>query len=44
MIDQNIDIICLGETKLDDSFPASNFLIPGYTSPYRLDVDSKSGG
>ena len=44
MIDQNIDIICLGETKLDDSFPSSNFLIPGYSSPYRLDVDSKSGG
>ena len=44
MIDQNIDIICLAETKLDDSFPASNFLIPGYTSPYRLDINSKSGG
>ena len=29
MIDENIDIICISETKLDDSFPASNFLIPG---------------
>ena len=44
MIDQNIDIVCLAETKLDSSFPASNFSIPGYTSPYRLDVNSKSGG
>ena len=44
MIDQNIDIICFAETKLDKSFPASNFLIPGYTSPYRFDVSSRSGG
>ena len=29
MIDQNIDIICLAETKLDSSFPKSNFLISG---------------
>ena len=44
MIDENIDIICISETKLDDSFPASNFLIPGYSSPFRLDVSSTSGG
>ena len=44
MIDQNIDIICLAETKLDDSFPSSNFLIPGYNTPYRFDINSKSGG
>ena len=44
MLEQNIDIICLAETKLDSSFPNSNFLIPGYNSPYRLDVNSKSGG
>ena len=44
MIDQNIDIICLAETKLDNSFPASNFRMPGYTSPFRLDINSRSGG
>ena len=44
MIDQNIDIICLAETKLDDSFPSSNFSIPGYNTPYRFDINSKSGG
>ena len=44
MINQNIDIICLAETKLDNSFPTSRFLVPGYTSPYRLDINSKSGG
>jgi len=44
MIDQNIDIICLAETKLDSSFPKSNFLISGYSTPYRIDINSKSGG
>ena len=44
MIDSNIDIICISETKLDESFPESNFLIPGYSSPFRLDVSSTSGG
>ena len=44
MIDENIDIICISETKLYDSFPASNFLIPGYSSPFCLDVSSTSGG
>ena len=44
MIDQNVDIICLAETKLDNSFPTSRFMVPGYTSPYRLDINSKSGG
>ena len=44
MIDENIDIICLAETKLDDSFPSSNFLVPGYSSPFRLDINSRSGG
>ena len=44
MIDQNIDIICLAETKLDNSFPSARFQVPGYSSPYRLDINSKSGG
>ena len=25
------------ETKLDNSFPERQFLIPGYSSPYRFD-------
>ena len=44
MVDQNIDIICIAETKLDKSFPKSNFLMPGYKSPFRLDVSEYSGG
>ena len=44
MINQNIDIICLAETKLDESFPTSQFSVPGYSTPYRLDINSRSGG
>ena len=34
----------IGETKLDSSFPESQFLIGGFQKPYRLDVISRSGG
>ena len=44
----NIDILMISETKLDASFhasfPTSQFLIHGYTSPCRLDWNSKGGG
>lgn len=30
--------------KLDESFPDSQFKIPGMKKPYRLDVTSNSGG
>ena len=43
MLGSNIDILCLAETKLDASFPNSQFHIEGYKSPYRLDVSSNSG-
>ena len=32
-----IDILLISETKLDDSFPTSQFYIPGFGSPFRLD-------
>ena len=32
------------ETKLDNSFPRNEFLIPGYTEPYRLDRNCHGGG
>ena len=44
MIEQNIDILCIAETKLDPSFPESQFHMPGYTIPYRLDKSGNSGG
>ena len=34
----------ISETKIDETFPESQFLIDGYSSPYRLDRTSKGGG
>ena len=40
----NIDVLMISETKIDDSFPLGNFLIGGFSKPYRLDCDSLGGG
>ena len=32
-----------GETKVDSSFPESQFLLEGMKKPYRLDVSAKTG-
>ena len=32
------------ETKLDNSFPEGQFLIPRYSSPYRFDINCRGGG
>ena len=40
----NIDILMVSETKLDNSFPVSQFLIDGYTPPFRLDLDKNGRG
>ena len=36
-ISGNVDVMVISETKLDDSFPESQFKIPGYSSRFRLD-------
>ena len=33
----NLDILMVTEMKIDESFPTSQFIIPGFTSPYRFD-------
>ena len=40
----NLDILIISETKLDESFPVSQFLIPGFENPIRLDRSSSGGG
>ena len=40
----NVDVMVISETKLDDSFPESQFKIPGYSSPFRLDRHQNGGG
>ena len=43
-IKDNIDILMISETKIDDAFPHSQFLIEGFSTTYRLDRDSNGGG
>ena len=40
----NIDILMISETKLDESFPLVQFLLDGYSAPFRSDRDGNSGG
>ena len=40
----NLDILLISETKLDDSFPSAQFLLDGFSKPYRLDRYSNGGG
>ena len=44
MLGTNIDILCLAETKIDSSYPKSQFHLQGYKKPLRFDVSSNSGG
>ena len=39
-----IDVLMISEAKIDESFPKGNFLIERFSTPYRLDRDSKGGG
>ena len=34
----------ISETKIDDTFPDSQFLIKGFSAPYRLDRRAKREG
>ena len=34
----------VSETKIDNSFPVGNFVIDGFSTPYRLDCHSNGGG
>ena len=44
LISGKIDIFLISETKIDSTFPTSQFKIPGYSSPYRLDRTTHGGG
>ena len=44
MITGNIDILIITETKLNYTFPQSQFFIEGYSKPYRLDCTENGGG
>ena len=44
MLDKNVDIFLISQTKLDDSFPSAQFKVEGFTTPYRYDRNDKGGG
>ena len=39
-----VDVLVVKETKLDDTFLASQFLVTGFSVPYRLDRNRNGGG
>ena len=43
MIQNNIDILLVSETKLNDTFPVGQFYIDGYATTYRFDRTSRGG-
>ena len=44
LIPGNIDVMIIGETKLDDSFPTSQFKIEGFAEPFRMNRDKNGWG
>ena len=44
LIKDNIDILMISETKLDQSFPTNQFMINGFSAPFCLDRNDKGGG
>ena len=43
MIKDNIYVLIVSETKLDSSFPLSQFIIEGNALPFRYDRNSRGG-
>ena len=44
MLLDDTDIFMVTETKLDDSFPVSQFNVEGFSTPFRLDRNKNGGG
>ena len=44
LIDGKVDVFLISETKIDGTFPTSQFLMSGYCNVYRLDRNDKGGG
>ena len=43
-VGDNLDILMVSETKINDSFPESQLLMEGFSTPYRLGRTVKGGG
>ena len=44
IVDGNVDILYIVETKLDEHFPNNQFVLMGFHLPYRLNITDKKGG
>ena len=44
MVSNNIDVLLIFGTKLDNAFPVSQFSVPGYLIPFRLHRRGNGGG
>ena len=44
MISGNINVLMISETKLDETFPATQFLLQGFCMRYRFDRNRNVGG
>ena len=44
LVSNNIDVLLISETKIDNTFPVSQFCVPGYSVPFRLDRTGNGGG
>ena len=44
IIKDKLDILIICETKTDETFPDSQFIINGFKRPYRLDRNTNGGG
>ena len=43
-VQDKVDILVITESKLDSSFPISQFIISGFSKPFRLDRNRNGGG
>ena len=43
IVQGKVDILLISETKIDEFFPITQFLIPGYGTPFRADRNSQGG-
>ena len=44
MINGNIDVFIISESKADETFPAAQFSLEGFCDPYRLDSNHNDSG
>ena len=44
LINKNVDVLALAETKIDESFSTSSLKINGFNQPFRLDSSKSLGG